>query len=260
MNNNLTKVFSVLTFLLASNGFAAGAPVTHQFQGGQPASASQVNENFQELADRISDIPAPTVTASYDYRQYLSNVSSKVFSVRGSTTTCDTETYTYARTQNGDNTDITVTRTATDNGTPCYMFIQYFTATPTQYELHASDSIDPITSDVTGHDRFEPTQIFDINPMQLGRLYSFHSENFYTPRVGTELSNGFMLRDITVIAVEDVTVPAGTFTGCLKIHRISHSRSSTSPSLTWHCPTVGEVKYIYISGSNVIKELTSYTP
>jgi len=45
-----------VVFLMSSPAFAA-PPVQHIFSNGQPADANQVNQNFQELADRIEEIP-----------------------------------------------------------------------------------------------------------------------------------------------------------------------------------------------------------
>jgi len=47
-----------LGLVLPANVLAVGPQVQHQFTNGTPANADQVNANFQELADRISDIPA----------------------------------------------------------------------------------------------------------------------------------------------------------------------------------------------------------
>ncbi|WP_455202099.1 hypothetical protein [Kaarinaea lacus] len=46
----------VIMILLGMPAFAA--PVPHTFSNGQPANADQVNENFQELVNRIDAIPA----------------------------------------------------------------------------------------------------------------------------------------------------------------------------------------------------------
>lgn len=258
--NNITKALPAITLCLVSHTFAAGAPVTHQFQGGQPASASQVNENFQELANRIDALPAATVTASYDYRQFLSTVSTKTFRVRGNS--CDTETLSYTRTPNGANTRIAISRTTTNSGSPCSDDIQYYTATPTQYEHTASGVIDINTQQERVHTRYVPAELIALNPMQPGRLYNSYSEILYTPFDSPEESNGFSLRDISAVGIEDVTVPAGTFTGCLKIRRNHYSGTSASHSLVWRCPVVGEIKYLFITstGGYTYKELTAYTP
>jgi len=52
-----TIVASCVVTGIAISGaaFAVGPAVTNQFENGQPADANDVNANFQELADRISD-------------------------------------------------------------------------------------------------------------------------------------------------------------------------------------------------------------
>jgi hypothetical protein len=49
------RISCLIAMLISTPVFAA--PVPHSFSNGQPANADQVNENFQELADRIEEIP-----------------------------------------------------------------------------------------------------------------------------------------------------------------------------------------------------------
>jgi len=55
-----------------------------------------------------------------------------------------------------------------------------------------------------------------------------------------------------VVAVENVTVPYGTFTGCLKIHRTSQYDASLYTRVDWVCPGMGVVKRIH-NGRVLIK-------
>lgn len=258
MTKNTIKIFPVLTALLTGNVFAVGVPVTHQFQGGQPASASQVNENFQELADRIADIPNTTI---YDYRLYLSTVSSKTFSIVASNATCDAETQSYSRTRNGDITLITIDRLFTDNSAPCGHDIRYYTATPERYEQTAVDYVDINNPSLFDHYRYQPARVIAITPMTPGHRYSFHNQAFYTPYGGSESPEGTGIRDLVVVGIEDITVPAGQFNNCLKIRQDNFFGATATQRLTWRCPVVGEVKYVHRNGSSsTVKELTSYTP
>jgi hypothetical protein len=51
----------------------SGAPVPHIFQSGSKAKASEVNTNFQDLADRVATVAvsAGTAAVTYDFRDYL---------------------------------------------------------------------------------------------------------------------------------------------------------------------------------------------
>jgi len=267
IKNNL-KLLAALAILQAGQVFAAGAPVSHQFQGGQPASASQVNENFQELADRIANIPDAT---SIDYHAYLSTVSSKTFVISGSTSNCTTEIHNYARTQTGDTTNITVTVTSSNSGTPCSAQFRHYTAGPNQYKSTSIDDLDSTTMAVLSTTEFRPARIMLVNPMMPGHQYSFNSETYRTPQIGPnagiEENTSHEIRDIAAIGIEDITVAAGSFTGCLKIRKDAYYGLNSTRILRWRCPTVGDVKTISIStsvdyqtSSYVIRELTSYTP
>ncbi len=67
------------------------------------------------------------------------------------------------------------------------------------------------------------------------------------------------LRKYTLLGIEDVTVPVGTFQNCLKIYRDRGNNSS--PSIHWYAPGMGWVKRIYEglnSYDGSIYEMTSY--
>lgn len=72
-----------LAALISAPSFAA-PPVQHIFSNGQPADANQVNDNFQELADRIAEIPVgpagPGIT-QINFDPYRHNSTSKKFTV-----------------------------------------------------------------------------------------------------------------------------------------------------------------------------------
>lgn len=60
-----------------------------------------------------------------------------------------------------------------------------------------------------------------------------------------------------VLAVEDVTVPAGSYNDCLKIHRVRQYFSSTGTRTEWYCPDMGLVKSVH--GGARMFELTGVT-
>jgi hypothetical protein len=71
----------------------------------------------------------------------------------------------------------------------------------------------------------------------------FNPDNFYTD-VGE------------IVGVEDVTVPAGTYSGCLKIYR-QRGFSNFIPRMEWVCPNMGVVKSV--NSNNRLMELTDVT-
>ena len=60
-----------------------------------------------------------------------------------------------------------------------------------------------------------------------------------------------------VVAVEDVTVPAGTYNSCLKIHRTSQYGASIYTRMDWFCPDMGLVKRV--NNGRILLELNSVT-
>jgi len=60
-----------------------------------------------------------------------------------------------------------------------------------------------------------------------------------------------------VVAVEDVTVPAGTYNSCLKVHRTSQYGASLYTRMDWFCPDMGLVKRI--NNGRILLELTNVT-
>lgn len=74
---------------------------------------------------------------------------------------------------------------------------------------------------------------------------SSSGENFYTDKS-------------EVLAIEDVTVPAGTFKECLKIYRLREfDVSITVQRVEWYCPDMGLVKRI--QGGRRMIEMTGIT-
>ncbi len=60
-----------------------------------------------------------------------------------------------------------------------------------------------------------------------------------------------------ILAIEDVTVPAGTFKDCLKIHRLREFTASAYTEVRWYCPNMGIVKRI--DGGDRMIEMTGFT-
>ena len=60
----------------------------------------------------------------------------------------------------------------------------------------------------------------------------------------TSYGESYYIDKKELIAIEDVTVPAGTFNSCLKIHNVRQYGSSFSSRMDWYCPDTGLVKRI----------------
>lgn len=235
---------------------AAGPPVSYIFQGGDPASATQVNANFQELADRIADAQASDV---YDFHNYIatSSIQSKVFDTTG---ICgDKETRTYTRSDVAAGTEITEKRINTNSGTPCSHHEYDSLSSTTEYQFLASRTYDPATSALVGTTTLDKPVTRLSSAMKNNTSWADATTYTATPP-GTVT---IIIEKNTLAGIEDVTVPYNggtTYTACLKIHRTSKFpvedftvTAGYSESVIWFCPGIGNTKSITINtGGNVV--------
>jgi hypothetical protein len=91
--------------------------------------------------------------------------------------------------------------------------------------------------------------------VSVGSTSAATSTLFYTDCSGSSDSSAFSY-EITIEGVEDVTVPAGTFSDCLKIYR-QRGFSNFIPRVAWVCPKMGLVKSV--NSNNRLMELTDVT-
>lgn len=89
---------------------------------------------------------------------------------------------------------------------------------------------------------------------------------FFRGTVGTVITNAQNVR-VAIEAIETVTVPAGTFTNCIKFHKTQLGTSDSNPNwYEWIAPGKGIVKWLdyYMSSGNasaapVVYQLKSYS-
>lgn len=292
------NVAFVLVVLVSGPSFAA-PPVQHIFSNGQPADANQVNDNFQELADRIEEIPEGPQgpkgepgqgVVSIDYETYQNNFTSKVFSisrkVANGQTVFETEVRTYDRSVPG---KIVETRESilSDTGTRIHYVKYYYTVGQGQglVETHLErfSPSDPVTLFET--ETYTPPLLITKNQMALGQSWNTTGTSV-AMRVNstTPANEALLIESRTVLDLENITVNGVQYQDCLKIEiNDTYSNKNTVAGgqarlIQWHCTGMGLVKEIAINQtlvpftsssstidtntvtSNwVIKELTSAT-
>ena len=130
-----------------------------------------------------------------------------------------------------------------------------FKRTPQSFDWLQSQTYDPSVTPPALVDttNYEPPVVALTNAMVPGIAWgsggtinsSSTGESFYTDKS-------------EVLAVEDVTVPAGTFKECLKIYRLREfDVSITIQRVEWYCPDMGLVKRI--QGARRMIEMTGVT-
>lgn len=91
------------------------------------------------------------------------------------------------------------------------------------------------------------------------------SKEFFVGTVGSTITNASNTR-VAIAAIETVTVPAGTFTNCIKFHKTDLWSGNPNPTHDeWIAPGVGMVKWVdYDTGAQnaipVVYRLISYSP
>jgi hypothetical protein len=329
-----------LGVVVPASVLAVGPAVQHQFTNGTPANANDVNANFQELADRISEIPAgpqgpegppgptgpqgpigptgPTGPmgpqglpgqnglngldgrdgvdgeqgpqgvqgepgprgpegpqgppgeglAEYDFAGYISsNMASKTFTISG-TSNFDTEVQTFERPDA--NTTIR-TRERFSQGVLYHHRKHTFVSSSDDVRLTGIEFytlIDPMTVELSMTHTLSPGIVIRQNGMKIGRPWSsgsmLHVVDLY-PIDAPPPPYDDVVGDTSVLeAVEDVTVPAGTFQNCLKIVSTRFGNLRPNMNIKWICPGgIGMVKSyrgtIGTTAGGIFMELSAYT-
>lgn len=210
------------------------------------------------LSDKVSGMSAPV---TYDYKNYSGQVISKTFQLQGDFGSCnETETRTYTRTVVGDATNLAVNRTRTSAGNMCHDMTFNYVLTSESKKLVSKDNNDMAGNVVSTYLLSAP---FTVAKSSMVEGKSFGGATGLRNDVAYPGLLGGFVNTVTVEGLQDVTVPAGTFTGCLKIHTVRHSNGiGAFDRYSWHCPGIGEVKRNQVDPLNLAPrfwKLISYT-
>ena len=215
-------------------------------------------------ADAISKIGkgAPT----FDYRDYLgSNLTSKTFDVSGAQ--CgDIETQTFVRTPQPDGSvHVAETRSRLNGGTLCQLDVLNYIATASDYRFASRDQMDIFTPNVVvNRNEFNQPIILRTNAMREGGGFGSGSVTRQINVIGGgAMTEGYATNVSILLGTEDVTVPAGTYAGCL---RIAEQRNSTHfgqfDNVSWYCPGVGLTKRVQqniVGSAGLVMRLAAVT-
>lgn len=258
---NMALALTVLLSTLTCSIAVVAAP--HVFAPGQPARATEVNENFADLEVQISQNAADIQTnalaiqnlqdgaatvsgdVAFDYRDFAESgaILRKTFRLTGEF--CgDREVLTYSRTAAGADTQIRIVRQWDSAGVVCHWDDFQYLATPAGYQLRNSGIYDPAGTFV-GTYTLEAPIIVRGSAMRQGASFADATRVDYTPVGGSTDFYGVLIQTSSALGIADVTVPAGSFAGCLKMGVLRTSNSlGAFHRVSWLCPGVGEVKRI----------------
>lgn len=262
-----------VTYPPSYNNIAAGNPakasdVTDAFTAVKSAvdandglinnNISDISTNTTSIADhetRIGDLEAVGATI-YDYHDYnaASTITTRTYQWYRSepTTTCNTEVHQLIRTViDANTTDITLRRILSVDGiTTCQIREFDYTKTADNYVHKETRAFNPDGTPGETYTFLEPV-ILRTAKMQIG-----------VPIVSTtevqSTVNSHMIEINTLLGNESVTVPAGTYTDCIKIHKRRNAVISghDQTAISWYCAGIGLVKRIRVVNNSSLGQIS----
>lgn len=194
---------------------------------------------------------------TYDYRDYSNHpsVSQKVLNRSGITSCGSTETWNFQRNPEGNATRVIATRNRTDDGQPCQVKVFDFLATNTAYLLNSKQNYDALGQVVLSTDTLDEPAPILVSDMIM-RTSTGHGTVVESADDFGIFGRTSYVEKVTLLGIEAVSVPAGQFPQCLKIHRQRATNTfGLFERIEWRCPNVGLAKMII--GNGEIKELTT---
>ena len=235
----------LLVISIAAISQAASA-VPFTFKAGEAASAQQVNDNFKSLEDRLT---------VYDYRNFsrADTITEKTFSTTTSAgINCfPVEVRQYKNTPAGENTEIVVTRIRKDALDKVCQYHEFnYLNTPTERRLlnEVTKSSDGV--DVTGTMSYDSYMVVATASMIKGMTFGSGSTLTFDPAI---TGQSVHMTNYVALGLDDVKVPANSYTGCLKMS----VAEAGAMRISWFCAGVGEVKRIR-KAINVTSGTASY--
>jgi hypothetical protein len=220
----MKKLIIIITILLLTVSFAHADEaliVPFTFENGQVADAEQMNQMFQAIQEHLNK----PLVVPFDYG--TPDGSSKVFQQTASPTTLtavtvvgNVETWTYS-----DNSRVEHITAEGVDGTMLKGRREYNTTGVMTQDLTYYPSV--LGVDITG-------------VKAIGTVWG----NAYIAKKPDGSQYGAETNLYTVIGIEDVTVPAGLFRDCIKIHITTQNYKSVG----WYATGVGLVKRIGVQG------------
>lgn len=182
-------------------------------------------------------LPLPDITI--DFTGYVPTVTTKEFAVSNGGA-CSILRQDVSKTATATGTNVGITETLTSaGGVDCSSYQYNFVQTTTNLSLVGFSNLS------TGvNANLDSPGVVMTNSMSFGKVFGYASTNTLNPTQA-------VIQTSTMIGVEPVTVPFGSYSNCVKLHsRISSSVIPSAEQVSWHCLGVGEVKRIIMDTSS----------
>lgn len=254
MNNKLIAI-SVTSAFIVATGFlyAAGDPVTHTFQPDTIIKSSEVNANFQDLADRIAN----NVKTTYDYKDYErpDSVTKKTFTVSNNQGNpqpgYDTETRVFTSTVIGDTETLVIKRkryTGDETGTLVHHQDLKFSKTSSSSIFTGRDVRKTSDGTIKRVDTLTPGLTVRTNMMAVGVTWADGFTYNGDDQTSTNADiTSYGLQTILLTGTDTLTVLDVADVPCLKFHVNRQSENfGTYQQIAWRCQGYGTAKVIEV--------------
>lgn len=220
------------------------------------------------LTDGSSSSHQIPVSKTYNYRDYTSNATSKVFAVSGSSVDgsilgslmYDTEVRHYDRTLPGQTSYSRDRKLGGENGIGVNYSVITLDTSGNELLLTKLERFNNAGTVLKETRIMTPGVIFRTENMETGKGFGSHSSLSSSKAGGSSV-----IQSVTLLGLEDVTVPAGSYTACLKIlrHRNSSRLGGIYDRINWFCPNgIGLAKQVTMTSTTAttVTELKTITP
>ena len=195
-----------------------------------------------------------TTPTLYSYKDYGHSYAVKTFSLTG--TTDDTLTHTFTRSPGV----VSYNRIESYLGTVNRDRDFYLDTTGTTLDLYQRVHKNVLNPSIIENDfTFSPGVVFAATDMVIGTPRSTNVSIYQNGSFAESF-----ISTITLLAIESVTVPYGTFNACLKIRRVDGVNTKFGGERTvtsWRCAGYGTVKVTFekLNQPTVTRQLTAVT-
>jgi len=184
------------------------------------------------------DVPPGQVkTTVYDYRDFTGpGVTQKQFVQHRSDGSEVDVTQRLIRPEPG---ELIIEHLRSANGVPLSLNVWYYYVTDTDFLWYRNEVLDPQTYEERFTENFSPPQNLRQSVMPEGVIHG-DAVDVSATLDGEEIAKYGATRSNTALGLDDVEVPYGTFSDCLRMWE----EAGTNHSVTWYCPGVGRTKIV----------------